>query len=640
MQASTEVMEFRVAKEFARHVIESQAGSVGKAVLELVMNAIDAGAGAVTVRCDGLGRITVEDDGHGFVDKAELRRHFATFGFDHDNAEERTRARRYGRFGIGRGQIMAFARTHWTSNHLTMEVDIRDKALELTVVEHDGVQHAGCRVVAELYRPMSAHEHMRMVVDLQASLRYSPVDVTVDGEAVSLARNPVAWTRETERLWWMASPHGTGGVEIHNEGVYVRTYPHSVFGCSGALVSRPGHTFALNTARNDVLQAKCTLWPQAKALLRDAAGRRRASTRLSDADRRCILAEIRAGEGEHPRAASQALLPTVHGRYVSFDTVMRTFAGRVTIAPSAPHRKGERAHDAQTCAVLAPSLGQWLLGWMAGQGDEARVRETLDAIWWAIGGGEGPHSGHRSARAARRWRALEWVAFDDVVAGMTGAYVPVDEARLAKGERAALAGIRVCARGAQSAVGSAHHRRDETPPGWQRRKGVVGLGESDVAAAWTDGQGRIYVDRHTAVESASAGLNGWWRLWTVLVHEWCHDGVTAQDHAHGPEFYALYHDAMQYEQPFEAVRWAMKAYGKERQRLGLRVCRREATVQRRIIEATDWADGTDTPEQAAARREADDAAKARRREARTDGTRDRKARERLARAKASGQPRR
>lgn len=64
--SAMETREFRLDKHAITMLIEAQAGSLQKAALEAVANAIDAGASRVkvTLRPD---RLDIEDDGKGFA---------------------------------------------------------------------------------------------------------------------------------------------------------------------------------------------------------------------------------------------------------------------------------------------------------------------------------------------------------------------------------------------------------------------------------------------------------------------------------------------------------------------------------------------------------------------------------------------
>ncbi len=113
------ILPFELDPQIIHHIIYSQAGSIGKALIELLMNSVDASATVIhlTVTRDGF---SCSDDGNGFVSKEDVVRYFGRFGTPHQEGDAT-----YGRFRLGRGQIMAHARTVWQSNNWEMSVDTR-----------------------------------------------------------------------------------------------------------------------------------------------------------------------------------------------------------------------------------------------------------------------------------------------------------------------------------------------------------------------------------------------------------------------------------------------------------------------------------------------------------------------------------
>ena len=134
---------FELDPEIIHHIIYSQAGSVAKALIELIMNSVDAGAGAVILEIAPEG-FTCRDDGHGFATHDDVKRYFGRFGTPHREGDAT-----YGRFRLGRGQIMAHARTVWRSQRWQMEVDTRVMGYEYELTEPGGIQEeigrASCR---------------------------------------------------------------------------------------------------------------------------------------------------------------------------------------------------------------------------------------------------------------------------------------------------------------------------------------------------------------------------------------------------------------------------------------------------------------------------------------------------------------
>lgn len=151
MEGVPEQRTFNVHPGIIRHLIKEQAGTLVKAVAELVMNSADAGATRVDLEFSEDGRFCVRDNGRGFASRDEIERFFETFGTPHVEGDAQ-----FGRFRIGRGQIMAFADTTWRSGNFMMDVRFLTNSAPLgyTLTEMEGL-HQVVRLRCD-YRRISA----------------------------------------------------------------------------------------------------------------------------------------------------------------------------------------------------------------------------------------------------------------------------------------------------------------------------------------------------------------------------------------------------------------------------------------------------------------------------------------------------
>jgi len=92
-------------------VIKRQAGSLLKAVLEGVMNAIDAGATKCEIPTSST-KVIIRDNGCGFQTAEQVKEWFGKWGAVHVATE----AKQFGQFRMGRGQMFAYGRNVWHSN--------------------------------------------------------------------------------------------------------------------------------------------------------------------------------------------------------------------------------------------------------------------------------------------------------------------------------------------------------------------------------------------------------------------------------------------------------------------------------------------------------------------------------------------
>lgn len=98
---------FELDPQIIHHIIYSQAGSVGKALIELIMNSVGAGAVIIDITPEG---VFCRYDGRRFTSYDNVKRYLGRFGTPHQEG-----GASYGRLRLGRGQLKAHARTIWCS---------------------------------------------------------------------------------------------------------------------------------------------------------------------------------------------------------------------------------------------------------------------------------------------------------------------------------------------------------------------------------------------------------------------------------------------------------------------------------------------------------------------------------------------
>ena len=545
--------EFEVSRSIIRHLIERQAGSVEKAILETVMNALDARAQRIEIDFTDDDRIIISDNGRGFQSRQSITKHFGVFGFSHETDEERSYQRTVGKFGLGRGQLMSFAATRWETNQFEMKVDIRESDLVFELLEHPEPLVKGCRITADLYEPLTRLERAASIDEIKRQVRYAPIDVIIDGRRVNRDLESTDWTERTGKLCFKLGSSARKGVEVYNAGIYVCTYPHHLLGTSGVLVSHSGHTFELNTARNDLLMARCALWNEAKTMLDRHAAADRKKGRLVDADRMAILRQIEWGEASAEDHLDTPLFKTVNGRHMSPRQLMQHSAGVVTVAPTANSLKAEFVHRAKEAAVLAPEMVEWM---NARDGSELTGRLVK-------------HFSLKDGARTLDFKPVDYKTLERLEAD-----------RAAKIRRKDWTLTEQAAMHALDQMSRSLSQRMEP----HRRKRTVTLGSYRFLAC-TDGKRWIMFGQEYLHREIDRGPDGWDNLLSTMVHEYSHDEPDERDHTHGPEFYDHFHDTIasgQY-RGWRLVFQAFRAYASERERLGL-------TLTRQMSQELDRAD--------------------------------------------------
>lgn len=251
--------DFETTEGLLRDVMRKQAGSIEKAVLEGVMNSIDAGASEVHIDLTK-DNLTISDNGKGMV-KDEISEYFKKFGLKDDDIKDKE----FGKFRMGRGQIFNFGINRWYTNDYVLVVNLEEPH---TDVEIDGEEHTvdtsglgfsfgegtgrdvdGCRIEVELFEPID--NVSSKVSDIESQIEYMSwfhdVEITVNNKMVD---NELDYTHSSEYsfIQFDRSTFKSTSV-IYNKGARVKT--EKLGPVYARVISR--EDLDLNFARNDVL---------------------------------------------------------------------------------------------------------------------------------------------------------------------------------------------------------------------------------------------------------------------------------------------------------------------------------------------------------------------------------------------------
>lgn len=242
-------LPFELDPKIIHHIIYSQAGSIGKAVIELLMNSVDADAKAVRLSMTKDG-FHCADDGKGFASRDDVIRYFGRFGTPHEEGDAT-----YGRFRLGRGQIMAHASTVWRSNGWEMTVDTRTMGYHYTLEGLDAPL-AGCHITGRWYEPLSDSELMSAVQEVRDLVKYTPISVALNDRLITRDPRTEKWDAEDAFAYYRVKEEGA--VSIYNQGVLVRHDASHVWGAGGLIVSK--QAIGLNVSRTEILRKTCPAW--------------------------------------------------------------------------------------------------------------------------------------------------------------------------------------------------------------------------------------------------------------------------------------------------------------------------------------------------------------------------------------------
>jgi hypothetical protein len=264
VQAQAEQRKFTIDPSIIYHIISAQAGTLGKALLECVMNSIDAGATRVNITLEP-DTVIIQDDGQGFRSRQEIEQWFEVFGFPHNERGSNGNLERvYGQFGVGRGQLWSFASTQWRTNEFLMDVDIKTRGL-VYELQTDLTSVPGLTITGKFYEvqaPSALGATERELVELAA---YAQIPVSVNGRQINKLPSELKWPYETNEAWIRLKE--SGDLWVYNLGVLVRKFPAHHLGSGGTVVTKPKVELQLNMARNDILVAKCPVWKNIRAFI-------------------------------------------------------------------------------------------------------------------------------------------------------------------------------------------------------------------------------------------------------------------------------------------------------------------------------------------------------------------------------------
>lgn len=257
---------FELDPQIIHHIIYSQAGSIGKAIIELIMNSVDAGSKKATLTLNENG-FQCTDDGKGFSNKGDVLRYFGRFGTPHLEGDAT-----FGRFRLGRGQIMAFARTKWTSNFWTMDVDTKVMGYHYEL-EEIIEQHPGCHIEGEWYDTLEEEEMMTIAQEIRDLIRYTPIEVEFNGKILSKDPDKEKWNYEDDYAYYRLKEEGA--MSIYNQGILVRNDSSHQWGAGGTIVTKK--PIALNVSRTEILRKTCPVWLEISKKLKSLASKYAAS---------------------------------------------------------------------------------------------------------------------------------------------------------------------------------------------------------------------------------------------------------------------------------------------------------------------------------------------------------------------------
>lgn len=509
-----EKRKFGMHPKLLMDVIKRQAGTLAKAVMEGVMNSVDAKAKECRISLAG-NLITLVDDGQGITKREYIESFFETFGAPHAAAEQK----RFGTFRMGRGQMFSFGVNKWRTGPFEMRVDVNKDGLDYDLFETPADIRKGCEISIELYEKLKPSDLATLKEQVVEWCQYAPIKLYVNSELVTIDPEEEKWDHVLDEAY--IKLRSTGNLVIYNLGVHTLEFPNDRFGTGGVVISR--QQLKVNFARNDI-QSDCPVWKKIKPQVQQYANERtEKKATLTDGQRKHIADAIRLGTDYKTWNSIRELkvITTVNGRHFSISDFVSCYryGGKVSVCP-AGDRRGDKLFQHRAAFILAQdTLDRFHVKSIE------KLLELLQKV-------------QMEPYQRDVFKELKILDFEDLAKGMDGKYDVLEEKELTADEQLWLAIIGKCRRW----VKLAYRDEDEEHQRWYDRRKII-LGTSKQADGWTDGETYIVVGRQFLKRQAF-DLAGFHALGSLLLHEFCHDGPDTAEHEHGQEFYELFHDSI------------------------------------------------------------------------------------------------
>jgi len=495
-------------------VIKRQAGSIQKAILEGVMNAIEAGATRVDVTLDPR-KFTIKDNGKGFRSMKEVEDFFETFGQPHKKSEGKI----WAQFRMGRGQMFAFGRNMWRTGNFEMLVDINAIDENSTGINYELNEVAkathGCDITVDLYSPLSTRDLNECRRELETYVAWVKCPVHVNGVQISKDPEKAKWDADSNKDAYIKLSSGDWTpLKIYNLGVLVCRLCQSEVGVGGTIVSK--HRLDVNFARNDIIRS-CKVWQRIKALIERSAGLKKVKQKrsFSPAERINVINRFLDGDKDVD-PFKQKLVVDTQGRAHSLNDIKKKFHC-FTIG----HR-----HDMVCDKAMQRGLAFCVDEENAELFSPRDPKKMFKVIF---------------KQSNRCGFDLPYKTLSDVSKGIDSKHYQVPEDKWTLTERLWL---RFIERVSLNAFRMINWKNNRWTPIKTRR---LLVGESDTADGWTDGVSCICINRRALPDFKRnrdyINFGNVARVIDIVCHEYCHVGTGSdRNHGHDNAFYKKFHD--------------------------------------------------------------------------------------------------
>lgn len=259
--------EFEARQGLIEDTVKRQAASLSKAILEGIMNSVDANATEIMISMTE-NEVTISDDGDG-IPKGEVQEVFRKFGRRENAGEGKT----FGEFSIGRGQMFNYGVNIWHTGDRLLVVNIRGNTARVhedyvgdddddTIIDRDSSHYIvdtsglgfveldaqgfydGTHVTIDLYDKLEeVNNEESDVRDLTQYVGWAnDVEIMINGSPVKDHFEPdheddLAWYEVNEEMFYTK-------IGLYNQGAHVKDLTQ--FPVSGTIITKDALTLTMD----------------------------------------------------------------------------------------------------------------------------------------------------------------------------------------------------------------------------------------------------------------------------------------------------------------------------------------------------------------------------------------------------------
>jgi len=545
---SNNIHEFKIDKNILYSIISKQAGTLQKAFLELVMNSIDAGATEIKMEFDGL-NFSFFDNGKGFESEEDIHKFFGTFGTPHKEGDAI-----YGKFRMGRGQIMAFSQNNWKSNKFSMDVDIKNRGINYNFKSNEPFIN-GCLITGKLYSELESHEIKQFETEFMEFIKFSQVPVYYNNKCVSENISSIKWDRENE-YGYIKIDNNKRDLSVYNLGVKVVDYRSHEMGFGGIIVSKK--PIEVNFARNDILRKSCNTW---KALYKEINSILLTKSKesideyktLDESQRASLSKKLITGELDYMVGRKLKLFKDIKGIY---HTVSKIATLEVVAVTDRYNRLADKVHEEKRAFVFDAEVLENF-----GVENLQELYKSLGKICYENGLKNCDYLTREynliSSEHDKLYR--DRIFIDDInifEEKIDINHIILKEKDLNPQQNLVMETINKHENKIRKLIDKFTRTENKI------KKREIKAGSSGIADAWTNGNSFIAVNRENLI--VTNGTANFIKICNLLLHEYLHDDNDMRSHIHNAEFYEMYHRISQHQYTTYKCRYSEGYYRENR----------------------------------------------------------------------------